>query len=246
MTKSTWALTGLAAALMAGGCKPKTSVQATPTATAAVASTAAAPKTPATVAATPAQPAFEGEIQLALYEPSSKTPETIAYDVKGDKIRSQPVGDATAAHVVGDRKDKRVYAVVDASKSYATVDMDSKAPLPAVTKTGKIEHLVGHDCEDWTISDGGDRFDMCVARGIAYLDPTAGAGAGGEPSWAAVLTKERAFPLRVIATDKAGKQEFRAEATKIEAKHLDDALFKVPNDYHVVPMTRSMKVASIP
>ena len=57
---------------------------------------------------------------------------------------------------------------------------------------------------------------------------------------------ERAFPLRVIATDKTGKQEFRAEATKIEQKHLDDALFKVPNDYHVVPLTKSMKVASIP
>ena len=152
-------------------------------------------------------------------------------------------GDASAAHVVGDRKDKRAYAVVDSSKSYATVDMDPKAPLPAVSRTGKIEHLVGRDCEDWTISDGGERFDMCVAKGIAYLDPAAGAG---EPSWAAVLTRERAFPLRVIATDKAGKQAFRAEATKIEPKHLDDALFKVPNDYHVVPMTKTMKVASIP
>jgi hypothetical protein len=251
MTKSTWALTGLAAAaLMASGCKPKTSGEAAPSASAAVAVSPPAPKATATatVAATPAQPAFEGESQLALYQPSSKTPATIAYDVKGDKIRSQPVGgDATAAHVVGDRKDKRVYAVVDSSKSYATVDMDSKATPPAVTKTGKVEHLLGRDCEDWTVSDGGERFDMCVAKGIAYLDPAAGAGAGaGEPSWAAVLTKERAFPLRVVATDKAGKQEFRAEATKIEAKHLDDALFKVPNDYHVVPMTRSMKVASIP
>jgi Domain of unknown function (DUF4412) len=245
MMKSTWAVMGLAAAaLVASGCKPKASVEANPAASAAVAVSPPAPKPAVTVATTPMLPAFEGEIQLALYQPNSKTPETIAYDVKGDKIRSQPVGgDATAAHVVGDRKDKRAYAVVDSNKSYATVDMDPKTPLPAVTKTGKVEHLVGRDCEDWTISDGGERFDMCVAKGIAYLDPAAGAG---EPSWAAVLTRERAFPLRVIATDKVGKQEFRAEATKIEQKHLDDALFKVPNDYHVVPMTKSMKVASIP
>jgi hypothetical protein len=245
MTKSTWAVTGFAAvALIASGCKPKTSAEGTPAATATAAVTSQPPKPAVTVAATPAQAAFEGEIQLALYQPNSKTPETIAYDVKGDKIRSQPVGtDATAAHVVGDRRDKRAYAVVDSSKSYATVDVDPKTPLPAVTKTGKVEHLVGRDCEDWTLTDGGEHVDMCVAKGVAYLDPAAGAG---EPSWAAVLTREHAFPLRVIATDKAGKQEYRAEVTKIEQKHLDDALFKVPNDYHVVPLTKAMKVASIP
>jgi hypothetical protein len=233
-----------AAALVAAGCKPKTSVETAPSATAATTAGAPAPRATTTAAAAPLQAPFEGEIQLALYEPGSKTPQTIAYDVKGDKVRSQPAGgDASAAHVVGDRKDKRVYAVVDASKSYATVDVDAKAPLPSVTKTGKSERMLGHDCEDWTISDGGERFDLCVAKGVAYIDAAAGAG---EPSWAAVLTREHAFPLRVIATDKAGKQEFRAEATKIEARRLDDALFKVPNDYHIVPLSKSMKVASIP
>ncbi len=84
---------------------------------------------------------------------------------------------------------------------------------------------------------------MCVAKGIAYIDPAAGAG---EPTWAAVLTREHAFPLRVVATGKDGKQEFRAEATKIEARRLDDGLFKVPADYHTAPLGKSVKVASIP
>jgi hypothetical protein len=243
MTKSNWVWIGLAAlAPVAGGCKPKTTAEATPTASASVAAVPSPAK--ATAAAPAAAAAFEGEIQLAVYEPNSKPGQTMVYDVKGDKVRAQPAGnDAGVARVVGDRKDKKVFAVVDASKSYASVDVEGKAPLPPVTRTGKVEHVLGHDCEDWTINDGGERFDLCAAKGIAYLDPAAGAG---EPAWAAVLTREHAFPLKVVATDKAGKQEFRAEATKIEVRRLDDALFKVPADYHSAPLGKSVKVASIP
>jgi hypothetical protein len=243
MKTSTWVVIGLAVmAPAAGGCKSKASTEATPTATTAAVAPAPAPaKTTAPAGDTP----FEGEIQLAVYQPSSKTPQTIAYDVKGDKVRAQTVGgDPGTARVVGDRKDKKVFAVVDASKSYANVDVGTPTPaLPPVTRTSKVEHVLGRDCEDWTITDGGERFDLCVAKGIAYLDNPAGAG---EPGWAAVLTREHAFPLKVVATDKTGKQEFRAEATKIEVRHLDDALFKVPADYHAGTLAKSVKVASIP
>ncbi len=242
MKKSTWMLIGLAAlAPVAGGCKPKASAELTPAASATMAATAPTPPKPTAAAA---EAPFEGEIQVVVHEPSSSTPRTIAYDVKGDKVRAQPVGgDATVARVVGDRKDKKAFAVLDASKSYASVDADAKAPLPVAVKSSKIERVLGRACEDWTINDGGERIDMCVAKGIAYLDPAAGAG---EPTWAAVLAHEHAFPLRVVATGKDGKQEFRAEATKIEARPLDDALFKVPADYHTTPAGKSMRMASIP
>jgi hypothetical protein len=242
MTKSNWVWIALAVlAPVAGGCKPKTTAEATPPASAA-AGPAPAKATAAAPAAAPAP--FEGEIQLAVYQPNGKTAETMVYDIKGDKVRAQAAGSAAGvARVVGDRKDKKVSAVVDASKSYASVDVEGKAAPPPFTRTGKVEHVLGHDCEDWTINDGGEHFEVCAAREIAYLDPAAGAG---EPVWAEVLTWEDAFPLKVLATDKAGKQEFRAEATKIEARRLDDALFKVPADYHAAPLGKSVKVASIP
>jgi hypothetical protein len=236
-------------AVLAGtlpACKQKApEATATPQSSVAVKPTASPP---APNVGTPTSPSatapFEGEIQMAVYAPSAKTPATIAYDVKGDKIRSAPVNaPADAAHVVGDLGQRKAYAVVDASKSYTSVDVDAKGAAPAVSKTGKVERVQGRECEDWVINDAGERFDVCAAKGIAYVDPK---GDGAEPAWAATLTKEHAFPLRVVATDKAGKQEFRAEATRIEQRRLDDALFKVPNDYRVAPLGKTVKVASIP
>jgi hypothetical protein len=75
-------------------------------------------------------------------------------------------GDAGVARVVGNRKDKKAFAIVDASKSYASIDVEAKAPLPAVTRTGKVERVLGHECEDWKIAGGEEFFDLCVAKGI--------------------------------------------------------------------------------
>jgi hypothetical protein len=242
------AMVALAAA--APGCKPKTAPETMPTTQATAAASPPAPsvgtKATAATTATRADTPFEGEIQVAVYEPSARTPASIAYDIKGNRTRTAPVNGATGdAHVVVDLDQHKGYAVVDTSKSYATLDVNAKA-APPISKTGKMERVQGRDCEDWVINDAGERFDVCAAKGIAYFDPPDAARAGGEPGWAAALTKERAFPLRVVATDKAGKQEFRAEATKIEPKRLDDALFKVPSDYRVVPLSKTVKVASVP
>lgn len=195
---------------------------------------------------------FEGEIDLAVYELASKTPTSITYDVRGDKVRSANLAAGKTPFVVSDLKTQKVYIVDDSSKSITTIDASAAAAptnaktLP-LTKTGKMEKVSGRDCEDWSINDAGERIDMCVTKGVAYFNLTNVSSPGGvEPAWAAMLTKERAFPLRVIATDKTGKQEFRAEATKIESRKLDDGLFTVPSAYHVVSPSKAMKVASVP
>jgi hypothetical protein len=244
--KNTRMLIGLAALpLVVLGCKPKTTAETTTTKAASTqaASTGAATPTPTTAPATDRP--FEGEIQLAVTQQGSTTSRTIDYLIKGDKVRSQPAGaDASAARVIGDRKEKTAYAIVDATKSYSTIDVDSKSASPTVTKSSKVDNVLGEACDDWTITNGGDRYEVCVAKNIAYVDPIG--GVAGEPAWASILTREHVFPLRVVATDRAGKQQFRAEATKIERRQLDDGLFHVPANYQIASRTKTMTIASIP
>jgi hypothetical protein len=225
-----------------------TETKATSTSTSPATGYTSPPAPQVTAPAARTETPFEGEIQLSVNAPGAKADTSIKFDIKGDRIRSETSNaGAGEAHLVSDLRQKKAYAVVDSTKSYAVMDIDAKAQAPAVQKTGKVERVLGRDCEDWVITDAGERFEVCAAKGIAYFDPPDASRAGGpEPAWAAALTKEHAFPLRVVATDKAGKREFRAEATRIEPKRLDDALFKVPNDYRVMPMSKTVKVASIP
>jgi hypothetical protein len=188
---------------------------------------------------------FEGQIQVAVYDHGSAAPKKIAYAIKGDHVRAEwldGMGDTRSAHVVASRSDKVAVAVTDSTKSYANIDVESVWSPPPVTKSGKVERVAGRECEDWSITDGDQRVDVCVAKNIAFINATA----AGEPTWASVLSQEHVFPLRVVATDQAGKQVFRAEATKIDVKHVDDATFKVPADYRADTLTRSTAIAAIP
>lgn len=61
---------------------------------------------------------------------------------------------------------------------------------------------------------------------------------------AASLTKEKVFPLRVTVHDKAGKEQFRAEAQAVTRKKLDDALFAPPTGFKKTEL--DVKWASLP
>jgi hypothetical protein len=183
-------------------------------------------------------------------EAAKKLPASITYEVKGNKIRYSPV--ATPVHAIGDLDAQRAYAVDDAQKTYEAIDV--KAPPSAkpadkakVQKTGKTEKLAGLDCEDWSIDDGTQKVDVCASKGISYFDLAENAKPGSaEPAWATALTAEKAFPLRVVVHDKAGKEEYRAEATKADRTKLDDALFQVPAAYKKADLAKETKTASLP
>jgi hypothetical protein len=50
----------------------------------------------------------------------------------------------------------------------------------------------------------------------------------------------------LFAWDEQGKQAFRAEATKVDPKKLDEPLFKLPVNFKSGPMPRAKLMASIP
>ena len=91
------------------------------------------------------------------------------------------------------------------------------------------------------------RSNVCASKGIAYFDLASDAKAGSaEARWAVTLTTEKAFPLRVVVHDKAGKEEYRAEATRADRKKLDDALFQPPSAYQKADLAKETRLASLP
>jgi hypothetical protein len=123
---------------------------------------------------------------------------------------------------------------------------EEKTKFPKLTQTGTHETIAGYTCEHWLMGDKQD-IDMCVAKGIGYFG-MGGQGGGGlgslkslafspkllaeaatYPEWVKFL-EGGAFPLKITALED-GKVKMNMEATKVERKSLDDALFVVPPDY---------------
>jgi hypothetical protein len=235
------------ALVAASGCKKNEEIAPTHAASAAPGSA-----NPVAKALQPPPGPFEGEITMTVKaDAAQKLPTSFTYDIKGDKVRYSPT--AAQARTLGDVAALRAVVVEDTHKTYQEVDVHpstdkAKAPSePKVTKSGKTEKLAGLDCEDWTIEDGAAKVEACVAKGVSFLDlarePKPGSS---EPGWAATLTKEKSFPLRVVVHDKAGKEQYRAEATRVDRKPLDGALFDVPKDYKKGDLTEQMKTVSLP
>jgi len=221
-----------------------------PSTTSPAASTSAAPvpaPSPSAVANTP----FEGELLVAVKgDAAMKLPASITYDIKGNKVRYAPA--AAPIYAVGDMDTQQAYEVDDAQKSYSAIDAKPApnakvAPAPKVQKTGRTEKIAGLECENWTIDDGNEKVDVCASKGISYFDLASDAKAGSaETPWAVALTTEKAFPLRVIVHDKAGKEEYRADVTRADRKKVDDALFHPPSAYKTANLAKETKTASLP
>ena len=218
---------------------------------AASASTAAKPVTSASAAATVATAAagpFEGEIDVTVKdEASQKLPATITYRIKGAKVRYEPA--AAPVKAIEDGTAHHAYVIDDTKKSYEDLDTTAKSAPPSVTKTGKTEKIAGLDCEHWTLDDSAsqEKVDACVAKNVAWFDlaqaPKPGAA---EPGWAAALTKENAFPLRLVVSDAKGKERYRVDATKVNKAKQDDTLFQAPAAYKKTDLGKEVSVAALP
>ena len=238
---------GTAIAICAGALVACHKGDATKPAPSASVAASTAPSASGSAASAPV--AFEGEIVMNVKdEAAMHVPLSITYDIKADKVRAVPAAPASI-HTLSDPSTQSAYAIDDTQKAYMGFDL-AKAPAPAkVAKTAKVEKVVGVECEDWSIDDGNEKVDVCVAKGVAFFDlagdPKDPKG-GTEPAWAAALTKEKAFPLRVIAHDKAGKEEYRAEAAKVDRRSLDDKLFVLPPGFKRSDVSAELKTASLP
>ncbi|HEY6953100.1 MAG TPA: DUF4412 domain-containing protein, partial [Bacteroidota bacterium] len=74
--------------------------------------------------------------------------------------------------------------------------------------------------------------EVWVTKGLGKfpLFKMGGRQQGAAEAWQEVVKDESAFPLSAV-TREGGKEISKMEATKIEKKTLDDALFRIPDGY---------------
>lgn len=241
------------AASLAISCSKDSPSPVTTTATAPASAAAAATTTPAKPMATitVSQGPFEGEIEIKVERPGAISAKAVVYEVKADKVRYEEGGSTAPSYAIANLGQKKAYAIADSHKDYIEVPTDTSSMPPAETvqvkKTGKTEKVAGVECELWQMTTSKEQFEVCAAREIAYFDlvsPTPNTAM--EPAWANELTKAKAFPLRLVERDKSGKEQLRAEATKISRKPVDQARFGVPAGYRKVAVSKDTPVFGIP
>jgi hypothetical protein len=185
---------------------------------------------------------FEGEVTLHTTR-AGGAPQEMVVKAKGDRLRFDTPGpDGKMTSAIYDPAKNKLTLVMDAQKAYMDMDFASPSAKPntdpktsAVEKTGKKETIAGYECEDWVAKDpSGKRSEVCMAEGLAFFDLDSVKNGGG-PLWNKELRDKKYFPLRSVEYDASGKELSRSEATAIDAKKLDDALFQVPKDYARVP-----------
>lgn len=193
---------------------------------------------------------FEG---VANFRMAGAKGEMVQY-YKGGKVRMEGMGmnDGYMLMEPGTMK-----VVMTKEKMVMVMDASGKGrkstESPKITDLGTHETIAGKNCENYLV-EGKESHEICVAKGMGYFmfgspggpmgrgrGPTlpdivaGGAGGGGLPP----MLRDGFFPLRITKVS-AGKRELQLEATLIEAKPLDPALFEIDPEF------KEMRMPSMP
>jgi uncharacterized protein DUF4412 len=166
---------------------------------------------------------FEGELTITVDVKPGGQKSQSQYFVKGNRVRWQNTG--MTGYTLFHTDVRKAYIVTDQVKSYLETPYTDTRKATNVTakRTGKSQTIAGRSCEVWDATKGAQKGTLCMSRGILWVDPQKmGIIAGDSPD-------ERYFPL-VIDSVEGGKTT-HWEVVKIDARALDDALFKIPDGY---------------
>jgi Domain of unknown function (DUF4412) len=177
---------------------------------------------------------FEGEMSLEVKSPSSPSPRTIDYLIKGEKVRIKPAGSEN--YVVFDWSQRKGHTISEARKMALPMDLarvaarlKERSGTPQIVETRKSGTAAGYACEEVQIKQQDKSISACVIKGLGWFG---GPASGGLPFLDPNVGK--LFPLRLVETDASGVELMRAEAVRIEKKPVDDALVGVPSDCQVI------------
>lgn len=186
---------------------------------------------------------FEGTVEYKITTEEGTMPMT--YMKKGDNIRMEMEGrpGMKAIFLVNTKKEKAVM-LMEKMKMYMEMppspQMESDEPKPEITKTGKTQKILGYECQQFLVKEGDKSSDVWITKELGNFEMYKMGGPHGkntEEVWEKLIGSEGGFPL--LATTKEGTEQIsKMEATKVEKKSLDDALFKIPEGFK--PMDASM------
>lgn len=168
---------------------------------------------------------LEGEITYAWERGGARSGEPKTYLVKGTLVRAWPA--SGSSRTIVDTTSLRVFSIDDAKRTFAPSVLDAPGAEAKTDKTGRKDTVLGRECDVWTIDDGRTRREACIVSGAAFVDPSA----RSVPSWLRELSVRGALPLRVIETDKGGKELSRMIATRFDVRAVGAADFAIPRAY---------------
>lgn len=201
-----------------------------------------------------AQDVFEGTVAYSAQINGMSI--DMVHHVKGKKVRMEMAVPGMGEMIVlMDMDKKEMNTIMPTQQAYMTMNLDQamamagqqgaaamQGPEPEITRTGQMETVAGHRCENVVIEAEGNAINMCVATDIGYyfMGGSSGGRGGMAGSPAAGMSEAMQeqirelfgsgfFPLRMTMSQ--GSQSVSLVATSIEKKSISDDLFTIPEGY---------------
>jgi hypothetical protein len=201
-----------------------------------------------------AQEPFQGTVAYSMQMNDMNI--DMVHHVKGGKVRQEMSGVPGMGDMIVllDMNTMQMNMLMPAQKAYMSMDLNAMAnaqlgqnemETPDVTRTGEMETVAGHQCENVRIVMKEGTVNMCVASDLGYYFMGGGAGGGRNvASPAAGMSEEMQekiremfsdgfFPLRMTMSQNG--QNIRMTATSIQKKSVSDDLFVIPAGYTKMP-----------
>lgn len=177
------------------------------------------------VPAAPAQ--LEAEVTFQIEKKGAPLGEPRSFLVKGTLIRPSPSSNGSSKkRTIVDTNPLRLFLVDDDKQTFGITPLGGSPGDVKLTKTGRIEKLLEHDCEIWKLDEPRASREACIVQGGTFVDP-----AHVATPWSRELATRNAFPLRVIELDAAGHEVWRLVALRFDVHPIDASLFAVPHSY---------------
>jgi hypothetical protein len=173
----------------------------------------------------PAQ--LEAEVTFQTEKKGAPVGEPRTFLVKGTLLRPSPSASNGKKRTIVDTNPLRLFTVDDEKQTFGITALGGSAGDVKLTKTGRTEKLLDHDCEVWKLDEPRASREACIVQGGTFMDPAAHVAA----PWARELATRGAFPLRVIELDTAGHEVSRLVALRFDVHPVDASLFAVPHSY---------------
>lgn len=189
---------------------------------------------------------FQGVVEYSVTTEEGTMP--MSYMMKGDNARVEMEGrPGMKAIILIDAKAEKTVMLMEQMKMYMELPSAAVAaedmPNPEVTKTDKTQKILGYECQLYRVKEGDRVSEVWVTKELGKFQMFKMGGPRGkqqEEAWQKLIGKEGGFPL-LVTTKEGDEQVSKMEATKVEKKSLDDALFKIPEGFKAMDPSMMMR-----
>ncbi len=196
---------------------------------------------------------FEGVVAYKMTGNGGKNSE-MAMSIKGNHVRTDMSAEGRNMAMLLDGQAMTMTMLMAEQKMYMTMDMNAAraraqgmkpgdhAP-PKITALGTSETIAGRSCDNYLVETERSKIEFCNSKGLGnFMSAQSPMGRGGASPLSDLdneayraYFKDGFFPLRVSTYD-GGTKKVMMEATRVEPKSLDAALFAIPAGYTEMKM----------